>query len=556
MRRCVKMILELVIENFGLISKSHISFKDGLNAITGESGSGKSLILKSIQLLFQDRVSKESVGDFKDHLYIKSVFEPNSYLLEFLSAQGIELSDDDFLIIEKTIYKSKSKRTVIRLNHQMISNDLLKEISPYLLSFSLQNETSMFQDLSYILNILDASHSDLVTDYQEVYKEYQGLSNEISSLKKDKKDNEEKLSYYEFQLKEIDEFNIQKEDFELENVIKRIKNQTKISNVSADIKEKLDEAFTLLEETYSDMQTLESFDDTYKNSEEFADFFYQIENYQLTIQRYISNMYIDDSLNINDLQSRAFKLKDIQRKYGESLEEILETRNELFNKVNTITNFDEVLSKTEKKLALLKKEKLLPLANELHSKRKKYADYLTKLVTEHLSDMGMENTKVLFIITKSEKIMKYGMDEVEVLIQHLEQEPKPISKIASGGELSRIILALKIVTAEKDHTSVILFDEIDAGTGGKTANSIGRKLKLLSKEKQIVCITHTPQVACYSDNHIFVSKFVENKNYISKSAILTEDEVLNEIARMISGSEINNITLENAKQLRKMTYEI
>lgn len=541
------MIVELTIHNLGLIDKSHIVLKDKLNVITGESGSGKSLILKGIYLLFNDRVNKEYIGEFGDELYINLVCEPNDSTLNFLKENSLPIKEDDYLIIEKTI--SKTKKTVSRINHQIVTQDLFKKLSPYIVSFSLQNETSLFQNPDYILNILDSEHKDVLQTYQTNYHKYEQLHKEIVQLIKDKKNNEDKKSFYEFQLKELEDFNIQENDFELDAIMKKAKNQEKISKVASIISNQLREAHDILESAFNNMQNLKAYDETYEIND-FSEYFYELEDYEDTINDYINKLDEYSENDITFLQSRIFKLKDLQKKFGLSYEDFMNAKEDLAEKLNNITNFEDILKQKKKELKSVLESEVLPYAEKLNQKRLAYGSELSEIISKHLSEMGMENTKVIFSISKLENVNKYGYNQIDILIQHLQQEAKLLSKIASGGELSRIILALKIVTSEKDNSSVMLFDEIDSGTGGKTANYIGQKLQLLSTKKQVICITHTPQVACYSDNHVFVQKKVEDNKYISESTILEENDVVMEIARMISGNEINNISIENAKQLR------
>lgn len=542
------MITELYIKNLGLIKENRVQFKEHLNVITGESGAGKSLILKGIQLLFSDRVTKEYIGNYGDSLIIKGLFDPTPSLISLLQDENISVNEDEYLIIEKTV--SRKKKTVARVNQQPVSQEFLKNIASHLISMSLQNESSLFQNTNYILDILDSNNQEIIKQYQEVFVRYQKIKHEISQLKKNKKDNEEKLSYYEFQLNELEEFAIQPSDFELETVIKRVKNQTKLMDITQKISSKLDESYNDLYSIHTLMQELGDLDDSYKDAESFGEFFYQIEDFQDNISKYKRSLSFEDADDLTTLQSRLFKLRDFQKKYGETYEEIIEYQNSLVDKIESVQNFDDVLKKKTKQANKIYKEELLPLAKELHEKRLNYAKELSKIVTEHLADMSMENTKVIINVHSVTTISKTGMDNIEVLIQHLEQEPKPIHKIASGGELSRIILSLKIATSSHQESGIIIFDEIDSGTGGKTANSIGKKLKLLSENKQVICITHTPQVACYSDNHIFINKEVVENEYISKSINLDEESIILEIARMISGNSINEVTIEHARQLR------
>ena len=543
------MLKGLRIENLAIIDELDINLNKGLTVLTGETGAGKSIILDAISMIIGEKSRKEMIGKNSDNVYIEAEFLLNKNQVSKLDEIGYEL--DEELIISRDFDYDSNK---VRVNGRRFNLSGLKDISSNILDIVGQHEHQYLLNSNNHIDLLDkfldTSSFELKKELRKIIHEINVVNKEIEDIEKDKIDVLSKKELYNLIIKEIDNLKLKEdEEIELEQEYKLLFNSGIISEKlkyivstlsSYELKgvrrelEKISEYGEEFNELYS------RFDNIY---EEYIDILSELEHKFNNIQ--------NDDTKLDKVSLKLEKIRKIKVKYGKSIPELLIYSKELKDKLKLIDFSSEILNEKIKH-----RDKLLYTYEEYSSKlsnmRKDKANYLKKLVSDELIELNMKNVIFDIEFKENEKLNLNGKDIVRFLISTNKGESlKDLSKIASGGEISRIMLALKIVFSKVDNISCLIFDEIDTGISGETVIKIAEKLKQLSKNVQIICVTHSPQIAAKADNHYYIYKEVKNDRTNTKIKYLNSDERVNEIARILSGDNITEASKIIVREMMK-----
>lgn len=543
------MLKGLRIENLAIIDELDINLNKGLTVLTGETGAGKSIILDAISMIIGEKSRKEMIGKNSDNVYIEAEFLLNKNQVSKLDEIGYEL--DEELIISRDFDYDSNK---VRVNGRRFNLSGLKDISSNILDIVGQHEHQYLLNSNNHIDLLDkfldTSSFELKKELKKIIHEINVVNKEIEDIEKDKIDVLSKKELYNLIIKEIDNLKLKEdEEIELEQEYKLLFNSGIISEKlkyivstlsSYELKgvrrelEKISEYGEEFNELYS------RFDNIY---EEYIDILSELEHKFNNIQ--------NDDTKLDKVSLKLEKIRKIKVKYGKSIPELLIYSKELKDKLKLIDFSSDILNEKIKhrdKLLYTYKEYSLKLSNM----RKDKANYLKKLVSDELIELNMKNVIFDIEFKENEKLNLNGKDIVRFLISTNKGESlKDLSKIASGGEISRIMLALKIVFSKVDNISCLIFDEIDTGISGETVIKIAEKLKQLSKNVQIICVTHSPQIAAKADNHYYIYKEVKNDRTNTKIKYLNSDERVNEIARILSGDNITEASKIIVREMMK-----
>ena len=552
------MLRELRLNNLAIIKNLDLEFNEGLISLTGETGAGKSIILDGISLLIGERSNLEMIRTGEESLFAEGVFDLSEVQKEKLNKLGFEIEDDE-LIISRYFYRnSKSKITV---NGMRMTVSKLKELMRNVLDLVGQHEHQYLLNKNYHLGLLDRF---LDKNGQELAKE---IRNNVSSLKMINKKIEEietekfrimeKKDILEFQSNEIASLGLKEnEDNELEEEYKILFNAGKISEKLENSIQRLKEGeysvINSLGKIKKNLEQLSDISETYSElKEKIENIIYEVDDIGYSLEDMVENVESDD-VRLEKVISRIDEINKLKLKYGSTIEEILAFREENEKKLSLIkfeNNELEDLKKEKEEKAKLYFEN----SQKLREIRKKVAEKLEKTINVQLKDLNMANSKFKVDFSEKTVISSRGMDDVEfMMVTNLGENYKPLAKIASGGEISRIMLALKIVFSSVDNISVLIFDEIDTGISGETVRKVAEKLKELSGIVQVICVTHSPQIAGKSNQQFFIKKEIENNVTETKVRELNTDERIREIARIISGDNITETSIKHAKEIMKL----
>ena len=552
------MLRELRLNNLAIIKNLDLEFNEGLISLTGETGAGKSIILDGISLLIGERSNLEMIRTGEESLFAEGVFDLSEVQKEKLNKLGFEIEDDE-LIISRYFYRnSKSKITV---NGMRMTVSKLKELMRNVLDLVGQHEHQYLLNKNYHLGLLDRF---LDKNGQELAKE---IRNNVSSLKMINKKIEEietekfrimeKKDILEFQSNEIASLGLKgNEDNELEEEYKILFNAGKISEKLENSIQRLKEGeysvINSLGKIKKNLEQLSDISETYSElKEKIENIIYEVDDIGYSLEDMVENVESDD-IRLEKVISRIDEINKMKLKYGSTIEEILAFREENEKKLSLIkfeNNELEDLKKEKEEKAKLYFEN----SQKLREIRKKVAENLEKTINVQLKDLNMANSKFKVAFSEKTVISSRGMDDVEfMMVTNLGENYKPLVKIASGGEISRIMLALKTVFSSVDNISVLIFDEIDTGISGETVRKVAEKLKELSGTVQVICVTHSPQIAGKSNQQFFIKKEIENNVTETKVRELNTDERIREIARIISGDNITETSIKHAKEIMKL----
>ena len=563
------MLLQLRIKNIALIDELTVEFKEGMNCLTGETGAGKSIIIDSIQCMLGFRTSKELIKSGCTNAFTEGIFyTQNDEVLKYLEELGIEAEEDNSIILQREL--STSGRNVCRVNGRIVPVSALRQLGSLLIDIHGQNDNQNIVKAGGHMKLLDEYGAEDISDIKAKYKallnEFKSLYASLDNYSGDPKERERLADLYQYQIDEIDEAAlIPAEEDELREKRDILNNAGKISealNVSKDILKGGEYgegigAIDAIKSVVSNINSISSYSEDYSallgKIEEIS---YTLEDICDEIRGLSDNVYFDQN-ELDEIEERLEKINKLKRKYGESIEEILSYRD------NTQKQLDELLSaeSTVKEiLDNLKKqnEELYEMALKINELRVKASEKLSCQIVEELKSLEMGKTifdaDIKFDNSLTEKgyydFSSEGLSGVEFLISSNPGEPlKPLSKIASGGELSRIMLAIKTILADADSIPTLIFDEIDTGISGRAANSVARKLKIISKNHQVICVTHHAQLAAAADNNIYINKIFEDNNTKTVVETLDENSKIKEVARLLDGDCESEITMVHAKDL-------
>lgn len=551
------MLSELYIENLAVIEKATIDFSDKLNVFTGETGAGKSILINGINAILGQRVTKDIVRTGTDKAVISALFtDIGDNVLQVLDELGISAEDGQLFLTREIRSDGGS---VARVNSRAVNVSVLKAIGETLVTIHGQHDNQILMAPERHIEILDsyAESEALIEDYHSSFRELQSIAKKINKIKTEQSKKEFRMAELADIVEEINSLNIHEgEDKEIEAELNISKNAVAISEALYMAKQLLsgdDDTDGAVEMTQRASKSVEGYTDIMTEISPIYDRLSSAAIEMEDISEEIGSLL--DSLDIDPkrydyLNQRSDELRRIMKKYGPELDDVLTTlensQNELDELSGAEQSLDELNKEKERLLAEVSKK-----AKALSDHRKKAGERFVSQVTEELEFLNMPKVK-LVVQQKTGKLTINGMDSIEFLISaNLGEEPKPIAKIASGGELSRIMLALKNVIAEKDSIGTLIFDEIDTGVSGRAAQKIGIKLKQISRLRQVLCVTHLAQMAVMADNHLLIEKNIKGDRTVTTVRTLDHEQRKYEIARIMGGENITELMLENAEQYLK-----
>ena len=549
------MLRELSIENLAVIEKASIAFDDKLNVFTGETGAGKSILIGGINAILGGRVSKDIVRAGTEKAVVTGLFDdlPESVRTK-LSDNGFAV--DDELLLQRDIHADG--KSTARINGRATTVAILRDIASELIDIHGQHDNRLLMDGDNQREILDSygKNSGLLSEYATAFKEFSALSRKIKEVSRKKTESLERAELLRERLEELDRYNFSADEEEtVKQKIEELRNAEYISEnlynaqtaISGD--DDTDGAYSMLEHCKNSVSSLsETIPELDKLAERISDMLVELEDIREEIVQRIPDEDEDTAGMLGVLEERLSVILRLQRKYGTDLAQILENSEKWRNELYEIDNGDDIIEElTEKKKEA--GEKVKRLATVLTSRRKKAADELAKQISAELTFLDMPDIRLVFDISQ-DKVTLSGMDKVEMLISvNKGEDLKPMSKIASGGELSRIMLAVKNVLAETDKLHTMIFDEIDTGISGRAAAKVGLKLHEAAENRQILCVTHLAQIAAMADTQLLIKKTSDEKRTYTGITKLDFEGRKREIARIISGDENDPISLENAEML-------
>lgn len=567
------MLIQLSVENIAIIEKLAIEFEDGLNILTGETGAGKSILIDAINALLGGRVSRDIIRLGEDKAKVEAVFEIPDKLINMLNDMGIEPSGDGTVVISRQF--SVSGKNICRVNGALVTVAQLKEIGEYLIDIHGQHDNQSLLRSQAQVTYLDMFSGRILLQekeiYQNVLKRYNEVNRKISELRKMEKERARLEDLYRYQAKEISAACLKKgEDIELERKSSLISNAEGIMqafssaylNLAGD-ENNIPGALDLIQQAQAAIEGISGIDAEFEkissNLLEAADRLTELTR-EIRLKKESINY---DPKQQQEIEERLALIGTLKRKYGNTIEEIIEYGNFIQQKLEEVSDTESLLKKLNAEKSSLEIE-LYSKACQIHDMRVKAADELKEKVTKELMDLEMEKAefKVDIQFDQNRSYNENGLDIIEFLISPNPGEGlKPLNRIASGGEMSRIMLAIKTILADVDEIGVLIFDEIDTGVGGKAALKVGEKLLQVSAKHQVICITHHAQIASLAKAHYLISKKTDKKRTIAILEKLDGNEREKEIARLLSGEENKSTTMlakemiEKGKTLRKSSHQ-
>ncbi|MCI7167011.1 MAG: DNA repair protein RecN [Holdemanella sp.] len=525
------MIEQLSVKDYVLFKSCIIDFTDGMSVITGETGAGKSLLIDAIGYLSGNRIKSNVIRNGKDKAILSMVLTSNDRVNAILEENGFEV--DDQVIISRTILNNN--KSTVRINQQITTLSFVRKIVNLLVDIHSQMDTYRLMDTSVQMELLDsyAKTMDLKASVKEAYVKYSNVLHELETLKNEEFSDAE-LEFLTTQLDEIENANIQEDELDALNdqiheATSWYKNSEDLSSCLYEIDKEngaLDSLYTLYKQA-SKSPILNDYEESFKN------LYYSLQSVDEEL-KHMRDTHSNDSLDLDSLQSRQYLIKKLYRKYGGSYTSLMESKKSITDKIDRIIHRQDVFDKLEKE----KEESFtayMKLAKALSLKRKACFKELESKVMEHCKDLMLENARFM-ISCMEKKPSSNGIDDIEFLVSmNLGQDFSSLSASASGGELSRLMLALKVVFQASNGIETIIFDEIDTGVSGKVALAMGAKMKALSKNYQVLCITHLASVAVYANTHYLVNKKASASETITSVQELDQDKTIQELAVMTSG---------------------
>lgn len=557
------MILELYMKNCALVEESRINLGENLNILTGETGSGKSIIIEALGLCLGNKYDKSFLrkGTEKGIAEI-IVSSPSSNLQSILDEYDIDLEDDE-LIITRIIYADG--KSVARINGRTIKMSILKEIALTFIDLHGQHQNQALFNKDTHLKFLDLFGGKIIDlprdEYKNTYTEYNKVKKALNILNenKDEKEIQREIDLLKFQINEIEAAALSKDEYEdLLRQREIYRNSEKIYNNLNLSYEKLHDgsvnAVDLIGMASKELSEISKYDETLSGYSEIIErIMYELQDTCRDLRNYKENIDFEP-YELEQIEVRVDEINNLRRKYGDTIEDILKYKDEISSRLEEIVNRDEMSESLKNKLAELD-EKLSEKASSLTKVRQEVAVNLEEAILSELKSLDMKGVSFKVNFTES-NYSQSGNREVEFMISfNLGEDLKPIYKVASGGEMSRFMLAFKTILADIDEIDTIVFDEIDAGISGIAAQVVGDKLHNIAKKKQILCITHLPQIAANADTHFCISKNSDENRTYTTIKKLKNEESINEIARLIAGSNITDTTIEHAREIVNLTKE-
>ncbi|PTK76445.1 DNA repair protein RecN [Staphylococcus haemolyticus] len=551
------MLQTLSIKQFAIIDELEIHFSDGLTVLSGETGSGKSIIIDAIGQLIGMRASSDYVRHGEKKAIIEGIFDidESKDVIHILHNLDIEI-DEDFLLVKREIFSTG--KSICRLNNQIVTLQDLRKVMQELLDIHGQHETQTLLKQKYHLKLLDDYAEDKYLStkekYQNVFNQYKSKTKELEELESADQALLQRLDLMKFQYEELEEASLKEGEIEqLEVDIRRIQNSEKLSMALNNAYVTLTDEHAITDRLYELSNHLQSIDDILpdkfsKLKEDIDQFYYTLEDAKHELYDEMSNTEFDEQM-LNELESRMNLLNNLKRKYGKDINELITYKDKLQNEIAKIENYEESTSQLREEISQLYDE-VMSKGKVLSRERRTVARTLRDHIVSEIQNLQMKDANLELSFQLLDKPTIDGIEFVEFLISPNKGEPlKSLNKIASGGELSRIMLALKSIFVQSRGQTAILFDEVDSGVSGQAAQKMAEKMRDIAEYIQVICISHLPQVASMSDHHLLISKASNDDRTTTQVKELENDDKIDEIARMISGASVTELTRENAKEM-------
>lgn len=555
------MLESLRIKDFAIIKEIALDFNQGMTVLTGETGAGKSIIIDAVGLLAGGRGSTEFVRYGKKKCVLEGQFNYTSTVALTRLFKHYEIEEaDQTLLIQREIFASG--RNVCRVNGSIVTIAALKEMGSHLIDIHGQNEHQELMMTDNHIYLLDQYGTEELTlkktAYQKVYREYKQLVKERKEWEFNEQELAQRLDILEYQVEEIKEAQLKpNEEDELVEEEKLLANhQSIVEALSASYKalkgEEISGGLDLVGEAMEQMENIEEMDGKFKNlSEHLSSTFFQLQEIASSIYNELDHLEYDEE-RLNEIEERLNLIQQLKRKYGHSVEAILNHYEKAEAELKQLSNREEQVDYLSKRIKARQEEALL-LAGELTELRRQTAHQLERSILEQLKELYMEKVTFSVNFNETPELNENGQDKVEFFVATNPGEPlKPLARVASGGELSRMMLAMKTIFSQSQGITSIIFDEVDTGVSGRVAQAIADKIHSVAVHSQVLCITHLPQVAAMADQHLYIMKKIENDRTRTLVEMITGRERTEEVARMLSGEELTQLTVETAEELLKI----
>lgn len=558
------MLQTLSIKQFAIIDELDINFSDGLTVMSGETGSGKSIIIDAIGQLIGMRASSDYVRHGEKKAIIEGIFDidESKDAINILESLSIDV-DEDFLLVKREIFSSG--KSICRINNQTVTLQDLRKVMQELLDIHGQHETQSLLKQKYHLQLLDDyadnHYSDLLNQYQLSYNQYKNKRKELEELESADQALLQRLDLMKFQLEELTEASLKEGEVEqLESDIKRIQNSEKLNLALNNAHQVLTDESAIPDRLYELSNYLQTINDIVPEKfvrlkEDIDQFYYMLEDAKHEIYDEMANTEFDEQV-LNEYESRMNLLNNLKRKYGKDITELIAYQSKLANEIDKIENYEQSTSQLREEIKTLYNE-VIDIGKKLSQERRRVARELRDHIVSEIQNLQMKDANLEISFKPLDEPTIEGIEFVEFLISPNRGEPlKSLNKIASGGELSRIMLALKSIFVKSRGQTAILFDEVDSGVSGQAAQKMAEKMRDIAQYIQVICISHLPQVASMSDHHLLISKASNADRTTTQVKELKDENKIDEIARMISGASVTELTRENAKEMIKQNHNI
>lgn len=558
------MLLELHIKDFALIDSADLKFEKGLNILTGETGAGKSIVIDSVNFIMGDKQSRDIIRTGAESAYVEGVFDINSEeTLHMLRENGID--EEDVLIISREI--NQNGRSISRINGKTVTVSLLKRVMKYIIDIYGQHQHQSLLDEQNHIQILDSfcgsNIIEIKKQYKALYEQIKEIENQIDRINLDEKNRQRKLELLSYQINEINEAKLKpNEDEELYKKKEVLANAEKIYSTLSLVynilysSEEQNSSYDGIGSSIGYLEGIEKYDEKLENiKNELKDVYYSLEGIVDEIREYKDNIDFEPDV-LNQVELRLDLISSLKMKYGNSIEEILAYCEKSSLELNELVNNNQTVDKLNQK----KKDgyiKLNKLAEDISKVRKEVAVKLEDRIEEELRYLGMDKASFRIVVEDNENLNEDGKNKVYFMMTANVGEPlKPLSKVASGGELSRIMLAIKSVIADVDSIPTLIFDEIDTGISGRAAQAVAEKMCLISKNHQVLCVTHLPQIASMADVHFKIEKnIIDGKTYTNVLKLDNKGQT-EELARMLGGAILTDLTRKHSIEMKNLANDL
>lgn len=555
------MLVSLHVKNLALIEEAEVEFGPGLNILSGETGAGKSIIIGSINLALGEKVSKEMLRENAEYALVELIFKVENPQQQKLLEEMDIFPEDGEIIMSRKI---TATRSVGKINSETVSASCMKAVAALLIDIHGQHEHQSLLHKKKHLEILDEYAKEELKEKKETlkacYQEYQKILEEKKQAVTDDVQRERELSFLEYEINEIQEAHlVVGEDETLESSYRKMTNSRKImeaANIAHNLTGGDGSATEQIGRALRELTSVAEYDSELEQiAEQIGEIDSLLNDFNRELAAYISNGEFDEE-TFFETEKRLDEVNHLKDKFGGSIEAVLKAQEEKEQRYQQLKDYEhylEELAKREEKAEYA----LQKSCKEVSDIRKRYAEKLTKLVQDALVDLNFLDVTFTMAFQNTPNYTANGTDDAEFLISTNPGEPvKPLGKVVSGGELSRIMLAIKTVLAESDQIETLIFDEIDSGISGRTAQMVAEKMNVIGKNHQVICITHLPQIAAMADQHFLISKNVVNQSTVSNISRLKEKETIEELARMLGGVKVTDTVLESAKEMKELAKSV